>query len=818
MTDQLKLRFSWIAVWSIMTGLAVISAEAGSNVLWYAAPADKWIEALPIGNGRLGAMIFGQPEHERLQLNEITVWSQGPQPDADRKDAYKRVPELRRLIREGKYEEATRFAEANFNGPAPYEASYQTLGDLCFAFTLPGEVSGYRRQLDIGQATATVRFKSADVRFTRELFSSSPDQAIIQKICADRPGSVSFEMSLTRIERATTRFVAPATLEMTGNTGNTLRYKVLAQVLCKRGKVSGTPDGKLIVQNADEAVVILAAATNFVLDYSAGYSGGDPSRAERQLESAAEKTYEALKSAHVAEYRKYFDRVQLDLGTDDPSLPTDKRLKLYKANHDPSFASLFYQYGRYLLICSSRPDSPLPSNSQGLWGDGLDLPWKCDYKSNINYQMNYWAAESANLGEMHLPMLRMTQNLVQPGTKTARAYFGPDTPGWVAGYTTNGWSWTSPGARLPWGIWFGGSAWMCQHLWEHFAYTGDAEYLRSIYPTMKGAAEFWLANLVEGSDCKLITSPSTSPENSFVTDDGVRSTITEGATMERALVWELFDNTAQASEVLGTDEEFAAKLRAARDRIRPLQVGRAGQLMEWNGDWDMNSKDLHHRHLSHLYPLHPGHQITRNGTPALSAAAKKSLELRGDDGTGWSLAWKINCWARLHEGNHAHHLIDYQLRSTDELKTVMADAGGTYPNLFDAHPPFQIDGNLGFVSGINEMLLQSHERFVDATTPYACSFYLDVLPALPSAWTSGSVSGLRARGGFEVDIAWEEGKLREAAIRSINGSHTIVRYAGKQTAVDLMNGAEIKLQYSDDQLICVEADHLNHTKQIGRPG
>ncbi|HLP76680.1 MAG TPA: glycoside hydrolase family 95 protein, partial [Candidatus Paceibacterota bacterium] len=410
-----------------------------------------------------------------------------------------------------------------------------------------------------------------------------------------------------------------------------------------------------------------------------------------------------------------------------------------------------------------------------------------DYKSNINYEMNYWAAEMANLGEMHLPMLRMTTNLVAPGTKTARAYFGPGTPGWVVAYTVNGWSWTSPGERLSWGIWFGGSGWMCRHLWEHYAFTQDKNYLRGVYPAMKGAAEFCLANLVEGEDGRLITSPSSSPENYFVTDKGVTSSITEGATMERSIAWDLLDKTAHAAGALGVDSEFKVKVETARDRIRPLQIGKAGQLMEWNGDWDLNSRDPHHRHVSHLYALHPSDQIVAGGAGKLKDAAKKTLELRGDDGTGWSIAWKENFWARLGDGDHAHRLLSFQLRSTEQTRTIMSGAGGTYPNLFDAHPPFQIDGNFGALSGMTEMLLQSHERYADPTTG-AERYIVDLLPALPSAWPEGSVKGLRARGGFEVDIRWRDGKLVQATIRSPAGGSTRLRYGSVTHQVSFARG------------------------------
>jgi alpha-L-fucosidase 2 len=465
-------------------------------------------------------------------------------------------------------------------------------------------------------------------------------------------------------------------------------------------------------------------------------------------------------------------------------LPTDVRLKNFgDGRKDPAFAALFYQYGRYLLISSSRPDNPLPANLQGIWGDGLQMPWLCDYHANINVQMIYWPAGQANLGEMHLPLLNLITNLVVPGTKTAKAYFGPDTPGWVVGYTVNGWGWTSPGASLTWGIWFGGGGWLSQHLWEHYAFTQDKDYLRSVYPAIRGAAQFWMAVLVEGEDGSLIPSPTSSPENTFRTDKGVVSSITEGATMERSIAWDALDKASRAAAVLGVDSELARKFKATRDRIRPLQIGRNGQLLEWNGDWDLNAPDIHHRHVSHLFPLHPGDQIETPTSADLMNAARKSLEIRGDDGTGWAIAWKENLWARLRDGDHAYRLLCNQLRYTEETKTVMEHAGGTYPNLFDAHPPFQIDGNMGAVAGITEMLLQSHQRRSDAKAADGEVYIIDLLPALPSAWPDGSVQGLRARGGFEVGMEWRAGVLSRATVRSINGNAALLRYGSKTREV-----------------------------------
>lgn len=794
-----------LSLFAIACGAALATVPAGvssaapnaanPNLLWYDKPATKWVQALPVGNGRLGAMVFGQPASDRLQLNEVTVWSGHPQPDADRTNAYKDLPELRRLIRDGQYSEAERFANSRFNGPAPYEASYQTLGDLTFEFQLPeGEATNYTRWLDIDSALAGVEFSVGKTTFQREVFSSAADQALVERLTSSAKGGLNFTMKLTRPASARTRVVGNDTLVMTGNTdmpnlkGN-LDYEADARIRVKGGKVSGDGDG-LKVEGATEVVVVLACGTSYALDFANGYRGADPREAAKRLEAAAKKSYSRLKSAHMAEYRNYFRRVSLDVGTSDAAkLPTDVRLKNYgDGKNDPALASLFFQYGRYLLISSRRPDNPLPANLQGIWADGLNPPWNSDYHANINLQMIYWPAETANLSELHAPLLNFTTNLAAPGAKTAQAYFGPDTPGWVIGYTANAWGWTSPGERLAWGIWFGGSGWLCRDFWEHYAYTQDKSYLQKVYPVMRGSAEFWLACLIEGEDGKLITSPSTSPENMLVTDSGASSSITEGATMDRAIVWDLFDKTARAAAALGVDADFAAKLTAARERIRPLQIGKAGQLMEWNGDWDMNARDRHHRHVSHLYPLYPGDQIDPQTMPELTAAAKKSIEIRGDNGTGWSLAWKENLWARLRDGDHALLLLSHQFRFTEQTGVVMENAGGTYPNLFDAHPPFQIDGNFGAVAAIAEMLLQSQEHYTDPATG-AESCVIDLLPALPKAWPNGSVKGLRARGGFVVDIQWREGKMVQATLHALAGGAARLRCGAATRDVKLATGA-----------------------------
>jgi alpha-L-fucosidase 2 len=785
--------------------------KIGPMTLWYQTPAVQWTDALPVGNGRLGAMIFGGPRHERLQLNEITVWSGGPQPNADRANAYQALPAIRAALAGRDYAAAQTLVADNMtttgNGVAAYDASYQTLGDLTLESRLgAGAVTNYRRSLDIASAVSAVEFTVGGNTYRRETFSSAADGILVTHIACDRPGKVSFTLRLSRALSATTVSDDDATVTMRGNTdmpalgkraalkGN-LDYEVRVRVKTAGGTVRGSGD-TLTVSRANAATVILAAGTTYILDYDMSYRGPDPhEQVVRQLDAAASRTYDDLKQRSIANYKLLFDRVSFNLPAGPRSRrPTDVRLRDYgNGKDDIALAALYYQMGRYLLISSSRADNPLPANSQGLWGDGFDLPWKCDYKSNINYQMNYWPSETANLSELHMPAIRFDRSLMEPGRKTAEAYY--NAPGWTVAYTANAWGWTSPGAGLPWGPFFGGGGWIAQDIWEHYAFSRDREYLKTYYPVLRGAAEFYLAILVPDADGKLITSPSLSPENRFRTDAGIVASVVDGSAVEREIVWDLFTNTVAASRVLGVDDAFRAKLEAAKERLEPLQIGAAGQLEEWGRDWDLNAPEPNHRHVSHLFALFPGHEISPRETPVLASAAKKSLQLRGDEATGWSNAWKINLWAHLGDGDHAFKILNEQLRlAAAEGTDYHGEGGGTYADMLDAHPPFQIDGNFGGTSGICEMLLQSSERYSDPSARDEDRYVIDLLPALPSAWPDGSIRGLRARGGFEVDLEWQDGSLRSAIIRSVAGSDARVRYGSSVETIHLDPGERVQVK------------------------
>jgi len=745
-----------------------VCAFAQPLTLWYKQPAKLWVEALPVGNGHLGAMIFGGTVHERIQFNEQTVWTGEPH-DYAHHGASKYLPEIRQLLWAGKQKEAEDLAMREFMSEPLRQTAYQAFGDLLLDF--PGidetKVTNYRRELNLDSATAVVEFTAGGVKYRREIFADYPSNVIVIRLTADKPGALSFQATLKSAhEPATVDLLADGTLAMAGRVENgAIRYEARLADTTDGGHLTRGHD--ITVHGATSATLILTGATNFenYKDVSA-----DPKvRNDATLARVRGKSFDALHAEHLSDYQPLFRRVKLDLGTTTAAEnPTDQRVADFAAGNDPALVALVFQYGRYLLISSSRPGGQ-PSNLQGLWNESNKPPWDSKYTVNINTEMNYWPAEETNLAECQAPLFDAMKDLAQSGAITAKEQYG--ARGWVLHHNFDLWRGTAPINASNHGIWQSGGAWLSTDLWEHYLFTGDRTFLRdTAYPLMKGAALFFVDTLVKDPQSGLlITGPSNSPE---------QGGLVMGPAMDREIVRALFGETISASRILGVDAELREKLTEMREQIAPGRIGKYGQLQEWLEDKDDPKNQ--HRHQSHLWGVHPGSEITPYGTPDLFKAARQSLIFRGDAATGWSLAWKLNLWARFLDGDHAYRILRNLITPASE-KPAHA---GLFANLFDAHPPFQIDGNFGATAGITEMLLQSQDPYGTETslTPVEAgdAAFLNLLPALPSAWPSGSVSGLRARGGMEVALAWSGGKLTRATVKALESKPVKVRYAGKE--------------------------------------
>lgn len=767
-----------------------ISNPLLSQRLWYKTPANasvpdngkawkddpEWLKALPLGNGNIGAMVFGDVNLERIQLNEKTLWSGGPA-DNDNPAAPKHLEEIRRLLFAGKFKEATELTDntqvckgkgSGFgNGADVPFGCYQTLGDLWLDFGKTSPYTNYERELDLNTAIAKVQYEQDGIKFRREYFVSYPANVLAIRLSADKKGAIDFLVKLSRPEKFITKQIDSNALLMFGSLnnglgGNGISYASIVSVKSFGGKI-GIINNSLKVSNVDEAVIILAAATDYKPVYP-DYKNNDYKRklSEASVSAQEYKSYEELRAEHIEDYQTLFNKVNFILSNEPDTIPTDERLKRIKETGSDNFLTqLYFQYGRYLLIASSR-ERTLPANLQGIWANKIQTPWNSDYHTNINVQMNYWPAEVTNLSSLHLPLADFIQSINPPARRTAKVQFGTD--GWCISPIVNVWGFTAPGEHPSWGLTPGATGWLCQHLWEHYAFTNDKEYLRKIFPLLKGASQFYIDWLVKDKATgKLVSGPSSSPENSFTAPDGSVGTISMGPSHDQEIIDELFGNTIAAAKILNDNSPIVAKLVNAKAKLLQPSIGKDGRVLEWAKPYP--EREMGHRHISHLYALYPGNAFFGKGKDAYLPAAKKSLETRlrnGGGHTGWSAAWVTNLWARLHQGDSA----------LKAFNTILIKKSAD--NLFDLHPPFQIDGNFGATAGIAEMLLQSHTGVIE------------FLPALPTEWKNGNVHGLRARGGVEAtSIIWKNGELQEAKVTANTDGKYTFRYKQKIVEVEL---------------------------------
>jgi alpha-L-fucosidase 2 len=777
--------------------------------LWYTQPADasvpdspngwkddpEWLKSMPLGNGSLGVMVFGDVNYERIQLNEETMWSGSPD-DSDNPEAALHQDKIRQLLFEGKYREATELTNStqickgagsgHGNGANLPFGCFQTLGDLWIDWQKNDEYENYYRELDLNDAVARVRYTQKGVQYTREIFTSYPDHVMVARFIADKPGQISFNCKMNRPERFRTcaennQLVMSGALS-NGKGGDGLEYMARLKAVNKNGTVS-VSDSVLTVKDADEVILFLSASTDYKLEFPR-YKGRDyKTITQNNIEKAAEKTYEVLLNAHIADYQTYFKRVELKLCNLPDTISTDERISRFReTKNDNHLTQLVFQYGRYLLISSSRPGT-MPANLQGIWANKIQTPWNGDYHTDVNIEMNYWPAEVTNLSEMHLPIFDLIASLMQPGSKTAQVQY--NSKGWVVHPITNVWGYTSPGESASWGMHTGAAAWICQHIGEHFRFTNDTAFLEEMYPVLKGAVEFYMDWLVADPETgKLVSGPAVSPENTFVAPDGSKCQISMGPTHDQQVIWQLFNDFAMVSGVLGLNDDFSVLVETAKNNLTGTQIGADGRLMEWAKEYP--EAEPGHRHISHLFALHPGSQINPLKTPELAYAAGKSLAYRlksdtnyGAASIGWSAAWQISLNARLHQSEKAKASVDLVLSQSINQ------------NLFGNCPPFQMDNNFGFTAGIAEMLLQSHVQNDKR------EFIIHLLPALPEVWANGAVKGLKARGNVTVDLKWSNGTMEEVILTPATSHPFIVKLGNSEREIITEPGKKIILSQKD---------------------